>query len=171
MAIVQIKRETTDAGRKFRAAFENMAKQETRELVGVGWWGDQTHNLTGASLSSIAYLQEYGGITVDEEGEKAFIPPRPFLSPTYHSKRNEWAKKMASGIRDEIKSGEGDSIKAIKKVAEDAKSDIVQKIESIHNPPLAPLTIHLRKKRGNHSRKPLIDTGQFVKSVEARILK
>lgn len=172
MAIVKIRRQTTAAGRKFKSAFANMAKQEKPEMVGVGWWGDQIHKDSGTPLSSIAYAQEYGGIASGEgaDGEELMIPPRPFRAPTIKRRKKAWANQIAKGIKREIRTGEGDLLDVLRMTAEGAEDDLIKTIESIFSPPLARMTIQIRRRNGNFSTKPLIDTGQFVNSVEARIL-
>lgn len=172
MAIVKIKRKTTDAGQRFKSALIEMSKQEKPEMVGVGWWGNQIHKNSGTPLSSIARLQEYGGIASSEGGggKALIVPPRPFRAPTIKRREKIWANKIGRGIKKEIRTGGGNLLEVMKETAKGAENDLVKTIESIFKPALSLMTIQIRREKGNLSTKPLIDTGQFIDSIETRVL-
>ena len=62
--------------------------------------------------------------------------------------------------------------RAFNEVGEILVEEIRKKIRGVHKPPLSTKsTIPIRKRRGNNSKKALIDTGEMYNSVEYRVNK
>lgn len=118
-----------------------------RKGVTIGYSSEKEHD-SGPGLAEVARIQEFGTKT---------IPPRPFIRPTLDSFKKIWAAKVVKGLkRHKTDSGVvtvwGDVGKSIVRCLRTA-------IDKVNDPPLSVKTIARRRKKGNYSIKPLVDTG------------
>ena len=170
-----VKRIRTREGQNFFKAIESMSRDK-EEMVGTGFWADQKKKLDEEKnypMSTIAYINEFGtkgtGETSSDFG--ADIPPRPFMRPAFRTSKKVMKAFIYLKTKEGLRNGKID----LEKIFTDSSiwlvGDIRSKIQKLRSPKLAPYTIEKRRKRGNKSRKPLIDTGQMINSIETRTLK
>lgn len=173
MGTVKVIRKKTPYGKKFDKALDAMVSSSGKDRIGVGWYGDQIHNESDTPLSDIAYVNENGGIASTEgpDGEEYVIPPRPFMGPAVNKNRNLWRKEIFALVQKAFATGKGNLDDLFMKVGKTVRSDIKKSIRAGGKQKLSDYTIKLREERGNMSKKPLIDTSQFINSIEIRKLK
>ena len=112
-------------------------------------------------MAYVAAIQELGAAT-----GHGVIPPRPFMRPTAIEKREEWIKLAAQAARGMVM-----GIRSAKAVMElltrKAEEDVADKIVSITEPPLSPVTIELRamKKRAPSLRVTARTVGEAARKV------
>ena len=104
------------------------------------------------SVAQVANWQEFG---------TEHIPPRPFLRPTLKDNQGIYTDI----IKGYIKSGDSRNSIGLK-MSLLLAGDIKETISNIHDPVLVNSTIRARKKRGNTSIKPLVDTGILLSSIQ-----
>lgn len=141
----------------------NFLKEIDGKILSVGFingerYPDDEFGEEGLPVASVAYIQEFG----------INLPVRAFMRPTIENNENNFANRMSSGIQQMIE-GDKKYDNVLKTLGEYAKTRVIHSIESVYNPPLAKITIELRRKRGNYSTKPLIDTELMINSVDYEI--
>ncbi len=116
----------------------------------------------GKPKGSNLTITEYAA--VNEFGTKdGRIPERSFMRTTYDKFERFYTQHFReNGYKASI--GKLNPIAALKLVGEDYRSDVVNKIIGIRNPPNAEST--LKKKRGSN---PLIDDAIMNKSIRVRV--
>lgn len=105
----------------------------------------------GTNVAQVAFWNEFG-----TEGKHP-SPPRPFFRNMIEDQMPTWAKKLGiaipfTGYR---------SKEALELVAADIKGHLIESINLLQDPPLAPYTIEKKD-----FAKPLIDTAVMVRSVD-----
>ena len=153
------------------------AKSRNKYTVEIGWFPGKTYAESGESVAAVATLQEYGGMTyapnfgnrkASEPDTIINVPPRPFLRPTVEQNGREYLREAGMGVLRALLRGD-DPNKVMQNVGEHVKRDLVDAIDNVYNPPLAPITVARREYLGNYSDKPLIDTGTMRNSIEVRV--
>ena len=139
----------------------------------AGWTAESGSYPTGENVANIAILQEYGG--TGKSGN--VIPPRPFVRPTVAAQGNKYVNFAQKSIIAAMKKGES-PLSVMAMLAERIAADLKKSILAVFEPPLAPLTIKLRRERwadagtdngyGGILEKPLIDTGRMINSVQTK---
>jgi hypothetical protein len=117
--------------------------------VSVGFQNKATYPAEdgGLSVAQVAFWNEYGT-------EKS--PPRPFFQNMIEDQQPTWARKLGAALR-----YTGYRTKpALEIVAADIKGHLVESINLLQDPSLAPYTI---EKKG--FAKPLIDTAVMIRSI------
>lgn len=110
----------------------------------------------GGDLGTIYAVQENGTNN---------IPARPTLKPAIESfGERKMAEKVIDGVFDGL-SGEESG----ERLAVDLKRAVKDEIRNKTSPRLAKSTIDARRRRGNSSDKPLIDTGTLLNSIDAKV--
>lgn len=119
-----------------------------------------------------AYLMEKGGVSNGFIRGKA-VPKRPFMRRALDAKKDKAHKLIKEAISEAFETRRiGGIDRAFNEVGEMLVEEIRKKIRGVHKPPLSTKsTIPIRKKRGNNSRKALIDTGEMYDSVEYKVSK
>ena len=125
----------------------------------VGWFpssnylDDDTGKIT--PVAEVAMKNEFGfGI----------IPARPFMRPTIAAEKVTWGLIAKSLINEDAQAND-----VLEAVGLRMGGDIFEKIASITSPPLAPMTLELRRERGNNSNKPLNDTGYMMATLAVTV--
>jgi hypothetical protein len=127
-------------------ALKNALKGLDGKVGKVGWFENARYpDGEKNQVASVAYLQEFGGVS-HVEGKEIVIPPRPFMRPTIEEKQNDW-KKIAEEGSKEIFQGKSTNAKVMEDIGQKAAGQIRQKIASIWSPPLSPITIQRRLDR------------------------
>lgn len=88
------------------------------------------------------------------------IPPRPFFRPAIAEHKKEWSEI----VRLTMKRG-GTVEDALEAVGLQMQGDIRDAMDAVVDPPLADMTIAMRKARGNNNAKPLNDTGYMRSQI------
>lgn len=119
-----------------------------------------------------AYLMEKGGVSNGFIRGKA-VPKRPFMRRALDAKKEKAHKLIKEAISEAFETRRiGGIDRAFNEVGEMLVEEIRKKTRGVHKPPLSTKsTIPIRKKRGNNSRKALIDTGEMYDSVEYKVSK
>lgn len=119
-----------------------------------------------------AYLMEKGGVSNGFIRGKT-VPKRPFMRRALDAKKDKAHKLIKAAIAEAFETRRiGGIDRAFDEVGEMLVEEIRKKIRGVHKPPLSTKsTIPIRKRRGNNSRKALIDTGEMYNSVEYRVNK
>lgn len=119
-----------------------------------------------------AYLMEKGGVSNGFIRGKA-VPKRPFMRRALDAKKENAHKIIKKAISEAFETRRiGGIDRAFDEVGEMLVEEIRKKIRGVHKPPLSTKsTIPIRKKRGNNSKKALIDTGEMYNSVEYKVSK
>lgn len=161
------------------ATLEKKAATGTNKYtVEIGWFAGKTYAESGESVAAVAALQEYGGMTYapnfsnrkasEPENGIINVPPRPFLRPTIEQNGREYLREAGMGVLRALLNDK-DPKKAMQSVGEHVKQDLIDAIDEVNNPPLAPITVKRREYLGNYSDKPLIDTGTMRNSIEVKV--
>lgn len=111
----------------------------------------------------------FQGDTLTTGAHKIVIPPRPFIRPTVMQHQTEWnafiKKQLEAGVNIED---------ALERLGMMIVGQIQQAIRNVQKPPLAAATIRRRAKKGFSDggtlTKPLIDTGQMLRTVRAQVI-
>ena len=124
----------------------------------VGWFENSKYN-DDTSVAAVAEWQEYG-----YKEFNVFYPPRSFMRPAENNNSDKWNKVVEKEIK------KGKSIKeAFSALGDVVKGDIQEAIIDVMEPPLEKSTIEARKRRGNKSTKPLVDTGVMLASIGKKV--
>ena len=121
-----------------------LAKSLDKSEVAAGWLGTARYE-DGTPVAYVASIQEFGHAPA--------LPPRPFMRPTVDAKTTEWTKKYAHVLKTAT-SGEA----VLEVMGGVIAGDFREAISEVQSPPLAKATLAARKRRGNGSTKPLVDT-------------
>ena len=140
----------TDRRTRAGKAFELSLLKKSKQKVYVGIPGDSAPYPDGTSVADVAAINEFGA---------GRVPARPFLIPTINENFKKYTKIAKSPLRKYIVQEE--SLERILSfIGAAARNDVVRKINTLSEPPNAPLTIALKG-----SDNPLIDTGHMRSSV------
>lgn len=104
----------------------------------IGWFPGARYE-DGTPVAYVAIIQEKGAPSVS-------IPARPYIRPTIQSRKAEWAKLLAHGVKAKI-NGEMSAEQVLNLVGEQGAGDIRKKISEIQEPELSPITVMLRSMR------------------------
>lgn len=138
-------RKTSPEGARFAVLAKELEGVETK----VGWFETNKYP-DGTPVAYVASIQEFG---YAEGG----IPPRPFFRPTIVAQSNAWANGIGQAARRVI-AGSMTPFQAMDALGLAAAGDVRKAIADLTSPTLSKRTLAARKKRGNNSTKPLVDT-------------
>lgn len=124
----------------------NVASQLNSKQVKVGFISGRNYVDSGVSVAMVAAINEYGNPANNQ-------PPRPFFRNAIAGHSEEWADAVARAIRSGTPT---DTL--LELVGAQIWGDVNQSITTLIEPALSPVTIALRRVRGNKSTKPLVDT-------------
>lgn len=140
-------------GDKLQKAVDKLLKNTSNAVtLSVGFLGDASYP-DGTSIAEVAIYNEFGVPTHNQ-------PPRPFFRNAIAANKGKWAPNLATAL----KQNNNNAKKALKLLGEEIKAEIVESINELQDPPLAPSTI---ARKGFE--KPLIDTGLMRDSVDYKV--
>lgn len=138
------------------AFLSNVASQLDSKQVKVGFIDGATYP-DGTPVAPVAATGEYGNPANNQ-------PPRPFFRNAIAEHESEWADSVARGIR------AGFPVEQVLEVVgAQIQGDVQASIATLMDPPLAPATIAARKRKGNNSTKPLVDTKVMIGDVNYEV--
>lgn len=143
--MADVKHTPSPEAARFAVALKELNGLQTK----VGWFESAKYP-DGTPVAYVAAIQEFG---YPEGG----IPPRPFFRPTIEAKQAEWAAAVAVMAK-RIAAGRMTAFQAIDALGGAAAGDVRKTISEVVAPELDKRTIAARKRRGNNSEKPLVDT-------------
>ena len=149
------------ASKHLLKSIEAISKAEIK----VGFFAHSQHETDKGTVptASIAAVQELGSI-------KQSIPARPFLNPALDENRDENVRLMLDAAKDTLNGGNLSA--SFEKIGGKLVGDVQTKITEITQPPLKQSTIKARARRhskGIASDKPLVDTGEMLRSVSYEV--
>lgn len=144
-----------DESKKVIAGFLALLKKDV--LVGIPEVKNSRKN-ESISNSQLGYIQDKGS-------PAANIPPRPWLEKGVESSQKETIRILKDTILNSFES-KNSITKGLGKVGLIAQSSVKGYIKNKSNfTPLSKETVKQRKRKGFSGRKPLIETGQLLNSV------
>jgi len=143
---------------KSKDVFRNI-KNIKNATLNVGWFDAKYED--GTPVSLVAMVQEFGS-------PEKNIPPRPFLRPAKIEHAQEWKDQFEKSIKD-VHKGRKTQEDALNELGDQIISDIRQAIMDVHFPALKEETLKARRRKGNYSDKPLIDTKRMFDTLEKRV--
>lgn len=136
---------------------EQVGKTLESKQVKVGFVDGVIHKHSDKTIAQIAFENEYG---IPEKNQ----PPRPFFRNAISGHSTEWADTVSRGIR----AGTPTDL-LMEVVGAQIWGDVNQSITTLMEPALSPVTIALRRSRGNKSTKPLVDTGEMLDGLKHEV--
>lgn len=115
----------------------------------------------GKTLGEIATIHEFGATWTDEAGNQREIPARSFLRGWFDENEARLKEMLVKRLQ---ANGPARWQNAFAQLALWIQADIQRRIRRRIPPPLAPATIKRKK-----SSVPLIDTGQLLAAITARV--
>jgi hypothetical protein len=133
---------------------------QTQVLVGVpdttSGRQDPGQPITNAS---VGYINEFGSPARN-------IPARPHLIPGVRDAMADTIPRIMQKGAERVLAGQSDAVdKTMNGVGLTAQAAVRRKITDVLSPPLAPRTLAGRQARGHKGETPLIDTGQYLRSI------
>lgn len=126
----------------------------------VGWF-DSAKYPDGTPVALVATTQEFGST-------KKRIPPRSFMRPAINEGRTEWSAAAASGFK-AVAAGRYTAANVLDLIGSSAAGAVRQKISELNSPPLDPVTIAARKRKGIHGTKPLVATTLMLTTLTHKV--
>lgn len=108
------------------------------------------------SVPMVAALNEFGGMVKSKSGSYYRLP-RPFFRRMIAAKSTEWGTSLA----EILKVNDCNTRKSLLLMGEGIKAQLVESINELVSPPLAPSTVAAKG-----FDKPLIDSGHMLASVD-----
>lgn len=137
---------------------KNLKKLRNYKLT-VGWF-DATYE-DGTPVEQVAMIQEFGA-------PEKNIPPRPFMRTAKMEHEKEWKDQLAKAMK-KVHTGRVNQEEALEELGDTIVKDIKQAIMDVTFPPLKPATIKNRRRKGNYSEKPLIDTKHMFDTLKFEV--
>ena len=143
---------------KSKDVFKNLKKIENATLQ-IGWFDAKYED--GTPVSLVAMVHEFGA-------PEKNIPPRPFMRPAKMEHAQEWKDQFAKAAKN-LHKGRKSEEDIMNKLGDQIISDIRQAIMDVHFPPLKEKTLKARRRKGNYSNKPLIDTQRMFDTLDKKV--
>lgn len=134
----------------------NVASQLESKQVKVGFIDGATYP-DGTSVAMVAATNEYGRPEKNQ-------PPRPFFRKAIAAHESEWSEAVARGIRAGVPVEE-----VLEVIGARIQGDVQESISLLMEPPIKDATIANRRRRGNNSTKPLVDTKVMIGDVNYEV--
>ncbi|MFZ4835765.1 hypothetical protein [Rouxiella sp. Mn2063] len=136
-----------------------VASQLDSKQVKVGFIDGVTYP-DGTSVAEVAAGNEYG---IPENNQ----PPRPFFRNAISEHEKEWSDAVARGLEagypvDQV----------LEVIGARIQGDVQESIETLVDPPLSPMTLHIRRtreERRTDSTKPLVDSKVMIGDVNYEV--
>jgi len=135
------------------AKIREIARKVGNGSVSVGFLAGATYS-DGIPVAAVAFWNEFG-----HKGA-APSPPRPFFRTMIAKDSPQWPGDLGNALI----ASDGFGTKALSLMGEEIKDQLVQSINDFTTPGLAKSTI-----RRKGFKKPLIDTGHMLRSVDFRV--
>lgn len=156
-------------GQKFERELARIAaKVAVPATLRVGFLENATYP-DGTPVAMIAAIQEYGA-------PRAGIPPRPYFRNMIRAKRSEWP----AAIAELLEANDLDAKLALEQTGAVIAGQLQESIINTNSPPLKPATIVRKggtrdmkydpKDPSTFAAKPLVDTGDMLRSVMHEVL-
>ena len=156
-------------GDKLEAALKLIeAKAKKMVWLSVGFPEGATEP-DGQATALIAFLNEFGKTVRAGHGKNPprdkqvsgdyYQLPRPFFRNMIAKGKQDWPRQLAEAL----KQTDYDAVEALKVVGEEMASALIEYINEVYDPPLAPSTV-AHKKFALDPSKPLIDSSKMSKS-------
>lgn len=139
--------------------FRKMLALESIE-IDAGYLTNKKHPQSDISIGAIAVIQQYGSVENN-------IPERPFMTDGALIASQDLPKFYVNMLRDYLLRKKG--LAAFQPIAKATREGIAKAIASQRFTKLAPITIKLRRDRGNASTHILIDTGTMINEIETKV--
>lgn len=130
--------------------------------IDAGFLTAVRHPESDLTIPAIAAIQQFGNETNN-------TPARPFLTDGAVHASKEIPKHFDEVFRDYLLRGRG--LAAFEPIAKVSRESIAKAIALQRYRPLSPVTIKIRRDKGNYSSHILIDTGYLINSIESEIKK
>ena len=128
------------------------------KTVQAGWFESARYDAQ-TPVAGIASVQEFGTVS-------GGIPPRPFIRPTINDNKSNWIDYLSKNLKG-VLNGQRDLSIVLEGLGFRVAGQIRQKISTIYEPPLSPITLALRKQRLTNPDNPI--TGKTVGATAAAI--
>ena len=151
---MEIKRDNAKVLQTLKNRFEALASVQGK----TGWFEVSKYD-DGTPVASVAAQNEFG------DPEKN-IPARPTMRPAAIEKKNELNQVTAQAAKQVI-AGKITAKDAMDRITYLMENAIAKNITALTSPPLSPVTIEIRKSKGNTSTKPLIDSGKMLQQLSS----
>ena len=145
---------------KSKDVFKNIKKLQNATLQ-IGWFDATYDNDDHTPVATVAMIQEFGA-------PEKNIPPRPFLRPAKMEHEKDWKEQFEKAAK-KLHKGRITEEEALDELGDRIIADIRQAIMDVHFPPLKEETLKARRRKGNYSDKPLIDTKRMFDTLEKKI--
>lgn len=130
--------------------------------VEAGYLTAKQHPESDLTIPAIAAIQQFGNETNN-------IPARPFLTDGALHASKEIPKAMIRVFEGYLLRGAG--LKAFEPLEKLAMEGIAKAIALQRYRPLSPVTLKIRRDRGNYSTHILIDTAYLINALEAKTVR
>lgn len=149
------------ADEKWNTALERaILAAATPAVLAVGISRDAAYP-DGTKVETVAFRQEFG------DGR---IPPRPFMRNAMAEREGEWRDLVRDAYRDIVRPDGFTPREALELVGEFVKSDIVESLDALTQPPLSPRTVAAKERKGRRNPdKPLVDSGLLRSSISVEV--
>lgn len=137
---------------------KNLKKLKNYKLT-IGWFDAKYED--GTPVEQVAMIQEFGA-------PERNISPRPFMRPAKMEHEQEWKEQLAKAMK-KVHTGRVNQEEALEELGETIVKDIKQAIMNVTFPPLKADTIKNRRRKGNYSEKPLIDTKHMFDTLKFEV--
>ena len=138
-------------------AIEQLSQKKTTK---VGWFETAKYP-DGTSVAYVAQILELGYAPKN-------IPPFAMLRQTIDMNEEEWSK-FFNGVATKIIQGRMTLNQAMEALGLLVAGDVRKTISQITSPALKETTLELRRRRGNTSTKPLVDSGLMLATVTSLV--
>lgn len=143
-------------GDKLIAKLKKMGDGFKKGKLTVGFYEGAKYK-DGTPVAQVAAIQNFGA-TING----GFIPPRPFFSDTINENQKKWGNHYANALINT----DYDVERSARLVGEEARSDVIEKIDKNSYEPNAESTKNYKATApGTHNQDPLKDTLHMMHSV------
>lgn len=141
-----------------KEVFRNLRKIENANLQ-IGWFDAKYED--GTPVVQVAMIQEFGA-------PEKNIPPRPFMRPAKMEHAQDWKSQFEKAAKN-LHKGRVKEEDILNDLGDTIISDIRKAIMDVYFPPLKEGTVKTRKRKGNYSEKPLIDTKRMFDTLDKKV--
>lgn len=145
----------SDSAQSILDALKTLANKDV--LVGIPESKDERDD-GDIGNAAIGYINENGSPAQN-------IPPRPHLKPGVRSVEQDYMPHLKSAARKALEGDAEGAVKSLDRAGTVAANGVKRYITITGFTPLADATIANRLRRGRTGNKPLIDTGEYRRSI------
>lgn len=135
---------------------QNVIRELATKVVKVGYFPHSRYP-DGKPIAGVAAVQEFGSV-------KMSIPPRPTKGPAIEKGQQKIRDGIAAATRRAFK-GTQTVEQGLDQLGMVVVGDIKKEIRDLTTPELKESTLAARRRRGNTSEKPLVDSGLMLQEV------